>query len=255
MSDIDLLVVGDEAGTLHRALCTTLGYAPDEPGTPERHLPALSRRSGLPVEIHHHLSDGGAEFLERRVWSGSRSAAIAASIEIPDATALMMHALDHAVVVHRTARFRLRDVIDVSLLMTDAVDRAELHRFVEAHPDARAMRTLLLAASDVAPSGAKWAEAGVESRRASHRAWQRIRRVGRTRLLAPVRDGIPPAADPRVVVLSQLAQGSPGGIVRLAARAIAMPGRAMRLLSGEWLPAEARATDVEGDRTVSAPGR
>lgn len=100
MSDIDLLVGAEGAEVLHAALRERLGYTPDEPGTPGRHLPALIPRAGLPVEIHHRLTDSGSNTLERRMWSGSRPAAVGALIRIPDATALAMHALDHAVVVH-----------------------------------------------------------------------------------------------------------------------------------------------------------
>ncbi len=71
------------------------------------------------------------------------------------------------------------------------------------------------------------------------------------RLLAPRSASIiAPAADPRVVVLSQLAQASPRGIVRLAVRAIAMPTRAAQLLSGAWLPPEARQTAAGADSVV-----
>jgi hypothetical protein len=247
MSDIDLLVDGDGAEELHAALGTTLGYTPDEPGTPDRHLPALGTKAGLPVEIHCHLSDSGSDALDRRMWIGARAAAVDGSIWIPDATALVMHALDHAVVVHRAARYRLRDVLDVALLMTDAVDRDEVRRFVDAHPDRSALRTLLAAALDVPGAVVPdFVEPAQDARERRH-AWRRIHRVGRTRLLAPVRAGIPPATDPRVVVLSQLAQGSPGGIVRLAMRAIAMPGRATQLVAGTWLPPEARPTSAGAD--------
>ena len=254
MSDIDLLVEGEGAQVLHAALRSRLGYAPDEPGTPDRHLPALSTGAGLPVEIHRRLSDSGSDALDLRLWRGSRPAALGGSIRIPDATALVMHALDHAVVVHRAARYRLRDVIDVALLMTDAVDREELRRFVARHPDRSALRTLLVAARDV-PGAAL---TGVEERDANGRerrhAWRRIQRVGRTRLLAPVRSDIPPATDPRVVVLSQLAQGSPRGIVRLAMRAIVEPGRAAQLVTGTWLPAEARQTGAGSDGVAGSAG-
>ncbi len=254
MSDIDLLVEGDGAQALHAALRSTLGYTPDEPGTPDRHLPALSTGGGLPVEIHRRLSDSGSDALALRVWRGSHPAALGGSIRIPDATALVMHTLDHAVVVHRAARYRLRDVIDVALLMTDAVDREELRQFVAAHPDRSALRTILVAARDVPGAGRTGVDERAEKARERRHAWRRIRRVGRTRLLAPARADIPPATDPRVVVLSQLAQGSPRGIVRLAMRAIVMPGRAAQLVAGTWLPAEARQTGAGADGAVRSAG-
>ena len=253
MSDIDLLVEGEGAQVLHAALRSTLGYTPDEPGTPDRHLPALSTGAGLPVEIHRHLSDSGSDALDLRIWRGSRPA-LGGSIRIPDATALVMHTLDHAVVVHRAARYRLRDVIDVALLMTDAVDREELRQFVATHPERAALRTLLVAARDVPGAPRTGVEERDETGRERRHAWRRIQRVGRTRLLAPVRADIPPATDPRVLVLSQLAQGSPRGIVRLAMRAIVMPGRAVQLVAGTWLPAEARQTAAGPDGVARSVG-
>jgi Uncharacterised nucleotidyltransferase len=250
MSDIDLLVAGEGAEVLHATLRDTLGYTPDRPGTPDRHLSPLTLKAGLPVEIHRHLSDGGSDTLERRMWSASRQVAVGASIRMPDATALVMHALEHAIVVHRTARYRLRDVIDIALLLTDAVDRAELSEFVAGSADRAAFRTLLSAARDVPLGGPTGMEDHAEDARERCHAWRRILRVGRTRLLAPVRDDIPPAADPRVVILSQLAQASPRGIVRLAMRAIVMPARAAHLLRGTWLPPEARQIAAGADSVV-----
>jgi len=253
MSDIDLLATDDGALVIHGALQSKLGYAPDEPGTPTRHLPSLTRALSLPVEIHRRLSDSGSSSIERRVWTGTRSVPVGrGSIEIPDATALLIHALEHAVVVHRAARFRLRDVLDVSVLASDAVDWVEVGRHVRAHADRGAMRTLLAAAHSVPHAvGQRGPRADL---RAQRRAWRRIRRVGRTRLLAPARTDIPPASDPRVAVLSQLAQGSPRSILRLAVRAIAMPARAIRLVSGAWLPAEAERARGEHD-AVPPPAR
>jgi hypothetical protein len=250
MSDIDLLVAGEGAEVLHAALCERLGYTPDEPGTPDRHLPPLTLKAGLPVEIHRHLSDYGSDALEHRMWSASQPVAVGASIRMPDATALLMHALDHAIVVHRTARYRLRDVIDIALLLTEVVDRAELSEFVAGSADRAALRTLLSAAPDVPLGAPTRMEDRTEDTRERRHAWRRILRVGRTRLLAPVRVDIPPAADPRVVVLSQLAQASPRGIVRLAMRAIVMPARAAHLLRGTWVPPEARQIAAGADSVV-----
>ena len=35
----------------------------------------------------------------------------------------MLHVIEHAVVVHRAVRYRLRDVIDVATVWTDSVER------------------------------------------------------------------------------------------------------------------------------------
>lgn len=251
MSDIDLLATPAGARAVHEVLRLRLGYTPDEPGTPTRHLPALTRGRGLAVEIHHELADAGQSALERRIWSNTRTVAVGSGgIAVPDPTALLMHALEHAVVVHRAARFRLRDVIDVSTLASaDAVDWAELARYMSAHRDRASMGILLSAARSV--PGARFpAAAGVLGEAVSPRhAWRRIRRVGQARLFAPIRAEIAPATDPRVVLLSQLAQGSPREVVRLALQAMATPSRAVRLISGAWLPVEARAMGSERDAT------
>jgi hypothetical protein len=248
MSDIDLLVAHRDAVRLHRALQSELGYAPEEPGTPGRHLPGLTRSRSLPVEIHRQLSEHPSA-IDERIWAGARRIALGrATIEIPDSTALLMHALDHALVVHRTARYRLRDVIDVAILASHGVDAAELRRYVAAHGEQLALRTLLAAATAVPSSSPEpvrriWpVTASVE-----RDAWRRIRRVGRARLLAPSRYDVPAISDPRVLVLSQLAQGSPRTILRLAAHALAMPGRAVALVAGHWLPIE-----VERARTAAS---
>jgi hypothetical protein len=257
MSDIDVLVSGDGASAIFETLQSAHGYMPDTPGTPTRHLPSLGRPSSLPVEIHRRLNDEGSSAIEERVWVGTRPVSVGrGSIEIPDATALLVHALEHAVVVHRAARFRLRDVLDVSALATRAVDWMEVERYVAGHADRGALRTLLAAAQsvpDAGREGVRRPDRRIDARE-RQRAWRRIRRVGRTRLLAPARTDIAPASDPRVVLLSQLAQGSPRSILRLAARAIAMPIRALRLVSGAWLPAEAeRGRDDE--EAVAPPVR
>jgi hypothetical protein len=255
MSDIDLLVPDDAAPALHAALQSRLGYQPDVPGTPTRHLPSLTRAGSMTVEIHHRLTDSGSPVLEHRVWLKARPIPVGiGSIEIPDGTALLMHTLEHAIVVHRTARFRLRDVLDVSTLATEATHWREIDAYVAAHRDRSALRTLLAAAGRMAGQEASdrgsWDNAADRSR-----AWRKIRRVGRTRLLAPARADIPPASDPRVMVLSQLAQGSPRGILRLAVRAIAMPARAAQLMSGAWLPVEAERARAEPDAPAPPTSR
>jgi hypothetical protein len=254
MSDIDLLADPNGARVIHQTLQSKLGYAPDEPGTPARHLAALTLTTGLPVEIHRRLVDAGSSPLEERVWLGAHPVPIGrAAIEIPDGTALLMHALEHAVVVHRTARFRLRDVVDVAAVSNDTVDWGEVQRYVDVHEDRRALQTLLAAAGCVSPDSLPQLALPITGLPEPHRAWRRIRRVGRTRLLAPAREDIPPASDPRVIILSQLAQCSPRGIARLALRAIATPARALQVVSGRWLPPEAQKGLVERDVVASSP--
>lgn len=252
MADIDLLVADAESGAaLHSALEARLGYASEETGTPVRHLPSLVRAGSLPVEIHVRLSDEGSS-LDRRVWEGSQSVTIgAATVEIPSGTAVLLHVIEHAVVVHRVARYRLRDVTDVATAWTDSVDVDEVRAFMSRHPQHGAMHALATAAARLSKAESASQPGWLGGSSVDGSAWRRIRRVGRARLWAPPRPGVPPASDPRVFVLSQLAEGSPGPLLRLAGRAIAAPGHAWRLASGSWLPAEAiQARDAS--RAVAA---
>ena len=254
MADIDLLVADDGGGggadALHAALQSELGYQPDEPGTPARHLPSLMRADSLPIEIHGRLTDAGSA-LDGIIWEGPRSVPLGAgTIEIPSATAVLLHTLEHAVVVHRAGRYRLRDVLDVAAAWTEEVDAVAVGRFADGHPERRAARTLLRAASRTAVSGS--VSRPVDGR-AERQAWQRIRRVGRARLLAPPQPGVPAGSDPRVLVLSQLAEGAPGPVWRLIAHGAAAPRRAVQLVAGEWLPVEADRAQAAARGASAAP--
>jgi hypothetical protein len=258
MADIDLLVPGDAGDAMHAALRAALGYASDEPGTPDRHLPALVRPGSLPIEIHRRVADAPSA-LDSRVWDEARQVALGdAQIEIPSPTALVLHAIEHATVVHRAIRYRLRDVLDVATLLTGDVDGDEVRRFVSTHAERRAALTLLRAARSLSSRPPSESPADEAERRAERRAWRRIRRVGRARLLAPVQRGVPAGSDPRVLVLSQLAEGAPGRVLRLVARGLAAPGRALRLVAGRWLPVEAeraRAGATIAGRPAGEDGR
>jgi hypothetical protein len=254
MADIDLLVGNGGGPVLYAAMQNRLGYTPETPGTPSRHLPSLVREGSLPVEVHTRLSDDGSS-LDERVWLGVRSVDVGgAKLEIPSETAILLHTIEHAVVVHRAAKYRLRDVIDVATAWTDNVDSTELRDFVGRSSHRMAARTLVVAASGLATSASKsdWLAASG----ADGPAWRRIRRVARARLLAPPRPGIPPVSDPRVLVLSQLAEGSIGPLLRLVGRAAVSPGRAWRLMTGEWLSPEAsQARESSRAGSLSEPRR
>lgn len=247
MADIDLLVPGEGGADLHDALRSRLGYAADEPGTPDRHFPSLIREGSLPVEIHRRLSDEGSS-LDCRIWAGTRRVALdGATVEIPEATALLLHTLDHAAVVHRGARYRLRDIVDVATAWEENVDASEVRRFLRRHTDRLAAMTLLAVSRSVAGVTTGWAAEPVAERS----AWRRVRRVARTRLLAPPQAGVPPASDPRVQVLSRIAEGGVGSWLRLLSRGASSPRRAARLLTGRWLPVEAeraREASIAADR-------
>jgi len=136
-------------------------------------------------------------------------------------------------------RYRMRDILDVVSVWGEGVDLDPVEQYVSTHRERRALETVLAAARSIGLSG--WpANLGME-----RRAWRRIGRVGRARLLAPPQPGIPAGMDPRVLALSQIAEGRPGPVLRLVGRGVAAPGRAMRLVMGRWLPVEAaRARDA-----------
>ena len=181
MADIDLLVTAPHAAALHSAAQAKLGYTPDPTGTPGRHLPSLVRADSLPIEIHERLADAGSP-LDARIWEATRSIPLGgATLEVPSAIALWLHTLEHAVVVHRTLRYRLRDIIDLATAWNTeaaAPDAGEAMRFVTSHDDHHALATMVMAAVSLGMPG--W-EPDLP---AEARAWRRIGRVGRARLIA-----------------------------------------------------------------------
>lgn len=200
LADIDLLAEKPEV--LHRAL-RHLGYAPDDTGTPGRHLPALTRANALAVEIHTRLSDTPSR-LETEIWRDTRTPV--PGLEIPSVAALARHTLEHATVVHRTLRYRIRDILDVA-----AVGRA-----VSAGMN-RAERVLLAAAGVTGDS---------------ERAWRTVRRVALARLAVPATPQLAGDRDPLVYVASQLAEGSPTVLAGLAWRAMRAPWRTVATVRG-----------------------
>ena len=249
MADIDLLVSAPQAAAVHAALQSKLGYIPDPTGTPGRHLPSLVRADSLPIEIHERLSDAGSP-LDARIWEGTRSIPLGgAALEMPGAMVIWLHTLEHAVVVHRTLRFRLRDVMDLATAWnteTATPDAEEAMRFVASHDDRRALTTMVMAAVSLGMAG--WGP----DLAAETRAWRRIGRVGRARLIASPQPGVPAGADPRVFALSQIAEGAPGAILRMIARGVSAPRRAVEMIAGRWLPPEAER--ARASSTTAPPG-
>jgi hypothetical protein len=237
MADIDLLVPGPSGAALHKALQSRLGYAPDATGTPGRHLPTLVRADSLPIEIHERLADAGSP-LDARVWDGARIVPLGgAALEVPSAMVIWLHTLEHGVVVHRTIRYRLRDVLDLTdAWSADAAaeDVAAAMRFVNSHEEHRALTTVVMAAVSLGMANWRHTDPAAEAD-----AWRRIGRVGRARLIAAPQSGVPAGADPRVFALSQIAEGRPGPILRLIAKGVTAPGRAAGMIAGRWLPPEA----------------
>ena len=205
LADIDLLV--EHPTGWHRALQRDLGYRPDDTGTPGRHLPALVREGSLAVEIHTRLSDGGSG-LDTMIWRDTR--APVPGLEIPSAVALARHTLEHATLVHRTLRYRLRDVLDIATVCQD-VNTDALSGM------GRAAETLLAAA-------------GVRGN--ADRAWRTVRRVALARLAVPATPRVAGDLDPLVYVASQLAEGSPAVLAGLAWRAVCAPLRTVATVRG-----------------------
>jgi hypothetical protein len=207
LADIDLLV--ENPTVWHGALQRELGYRPDDTGTPARHLPALIRGGSLAVEIHTQLSDRGSG-LDTIIWQDTRTPV--PGLEIPSAVALARHTLIHAVVVHRTLRYRLRDVLDVSAVCKDVCTDVPAGM-------GRAAETLLAAAG--------WRE-----ERAADHAWRTVRRVALARLAVPATPRVAGDLDPLVYVASQLAEGSPAVLAGLAWRAVCAPLRTVATVRG-----------------------
>jgi hypothetical protein len=225
INDIDLLVAPGFAARLHRALQDEAGYVVDPAVTPDRHLPMLVHQSGamLPVEIHEMLTDDGSD-LDRAIWYETQTVVVGdVAIEIPSPTARVLHTLAHAIVVHRTVRFRLRDVLDVAAVSAaPGVDQEAVRRFVDGHRNGAAMVTLL-AAAGVAP----YADRGKDAR-----AWKTVRRVAVARLAVPARAGVRAPTDPLVYVAGQLAEGSAAVVGGLAWRALSRPRQTAATVRG-----------------------
>ncbi len=205
LSDID--IIAENAIACHHAMQRELGYRPDDTGTPGRHLPALVRRGSLSVEIHTRLSDTRSR-LDADIWRDTRTPV--SGLEIPSVESLARHTLEHATVVHRTLRYRLRDVLDVSAVCKDV----------------RGL-TGMSAASDTL-----LAAAGLGGDVSAELAWRRVRRVALARLAVPATPRIAGDLDPLVYVAGQVAEASPTVLAGLAWRALRAPLRTVATVRG-----------------------
>jgi len=232
LSDIDLLVDAGDAPRLHAALISSCGYVVDHAPISGRHLPMLVRAGSLPVEVHTRLSDAGSD-LDRTIGDGSLEVPVGnATIGIPSPTARVLHMLEHALVVHRTLRYRLRDITDASTVWhADGVDVDAVRRWVGSRRYARAARTLLAAAG----IGGERTAAATDAERA-RAAWATARRVAVARLAVPARADLRAVQDPQVFIAGQLAEGSPQVLAGLAWRAITQPAKAASAIGGLLRP-------------------
>ena len=173
MADLDLLTAAGDAPALHAMLMSQLGYASADFGS-ARHLPALDREGRLSVEIHTQLRSEPTP-LDATIWMAPRRIVLGDEVLlIPSATNLLLHTLEHAVIVHTALRYRLRDLLDVAAIWTPEVDGALVLHHVDRSDHQRQFETLLSAAHTLAPL--------VPCPRPD--AWRVIRRVARARCVA-----------------------------------------------------------------------
>jgi hypothetical protein len=224
-SDIDLLVPKSEAGALHALLQGELGYRP-LPYGPEHHLAALFRPLSLRVEIHTALSRQPSP-LNDLIWRDTRPAIVGdVPIEIPSATCLALHTLEHAVVGHREwtyrlQRYRLRDITDIAAVWNDEVDTSLVLDQVRRSRHRRALETALSAAHELRPDVPKLREG----------SWSTVRRVARTRLWTGPTTEPDSGGGYLSIFAAVLAEGSTGELLRLTCLPLRRPSSAIRALA------------------------
>ncbi len=207
MSDIDVLAAPADAARLHHVLRHRWGYEPMS-ASPEHHLPTLMRAGALPIEVHIQLGPRRTR-LDARIWRDARTV-MGTDFMVPSATAALLHAVEHGALVHWAVRYRLRDLLDVAEAWSGDVDREEVARYLDRHPQRVALSTML--------GGARRFAAGIPIGR--HLAWRTVRRVARARHLvaAYVTDGA--YATSLCIAGGVLAEASPRALLRPAQLAI-----------------------------------
>ena len=204
ISDIDLLVAPSDALALHGALQRELGYASDDRAYPH-HLAGLTRGGSLGIEIHTRLTPTPLP-LDTAIWRGTRRVDVAGhSIELPSATNVLLHTLEHAVRVNWTGRYRLRDVLDVAALLGPEVDMLAVAAYLTGSDCRRPMVTLFEAARGLRAPASEAGEA----------AWSTVRRVGRTRSMLGAIPRAPLIAERWFRYAGAIAEGSPRTLARL----------------------------------------
>ena len=198
LADIDLLTDPRDSARLHTLLRRDLGYATSGEPYPH-HLAGLTRPGSLGIEVHVRLTPTVLP-LDRTIWDETRHAAVGGhSIELPSATSMLLHTLEHAVRVNWTARYRLRDILDVAALLGTDVDADVVDGYVAASDCHRAMRRTVEAARSLHSSRTPRAAA----------AWRTVRRVGRTRITLATWPRAPRLAERCFRYAGVIAEGSP----------------------------------------------
>ncbi|MGI9077172.1 MAG: nucleotidyltransferase family protein [Gemmatimonadaceae bacterium] len=229
IADIDLLLRPRDAERFHGLLLRELSYEASGVAAPH-HLGGLVRAGSLGIEIHHRLSGGAdasspngisdatgksAELLAN-LWREARPVDVGgATLLVPTPTHLLLHALEHAVTVNWTHRYRQRDLADVARLYTADVSPAALDSYVARSPQSSALKTLISAAGEI------------EQRLPLYRsgASRTVRRVARVRLAlaVPLRDNL--LAERVFQYAGVIAEGSPRSVQRLGANLVRRLGR------------------------------
>ena len=209
ISDIDLLVMPDDATRFHEMLRTTLHYVSAGRAYPH-HLPVLVRPGSLSIDLHVRLSDTPGA-LDRAIWSGTRMVPAGGhSIELPSSTNMVLHTLEHGLALNWMGRYRLRDVLDVASLYTVAVSHGAVRSYVARSEARSACETLLSAAHELEPR--------VPVMRRD--AWRTIRRVARVRLALATLPNDPRVAERFFRYGGLVAEGSPRSMVRASRAAM-----------------------------------
>lgn len=205
LSDIDLLLPQADAGRLHALLQSELGYRPTGQSY-AHHLPALTKSGALGIELHTRIASVELP-LDERIFADTRIVAKGlGGVEIPSATNMVLHTLEHAAGTNWMVHFRLRDIFDVATLFTDEVRAEEVRAYVEASPrdKRKAFEILLSAAHEIELRVPRFVDG----------AWSTVRRVARTRLALAQIPRDRNTANRVFRYVSLLAEGSPRAVVR-----------------------------------------
>jgi hypothetical protein len=203
ISDIDLLVAPADAMRFHELLGTELGYSSSGPAYPH-HLPVLERSGALSIDLHVQLTDVATP-LDAAVRHETRTVMIGGNpMEIPSATNMVLHVLDHGIALNWMGRYRLRDVLDIATLYTTSVSDDAVRAHVARSRARGACETLLSAAHALVPRVPRYTATG----------WRTIRRVGRARLALAMLPQDPRMAERFFRYGGVAAEGSPRTMLR-----------------------------------------
>lgn len=205
IADVDLLAARDDALRLHALMQSEQQYR--SKGAPQsHHLAPLVRAGSLTVEIHVRLAHESLP-LDAVMTEGTRRVPHGGGmLEVPSATSMLLHTLEHATALNWMTRYRLRDVVDVAACFTSDVDRESVAAYVRSSPRRAALETLLSAAHEL--------EHRVPCSQPT--AWRTVRRVARARLFASVAFGQRDVAERLFRYVGVLAEGSPATVGRAA---------------------------------------